>query len=407
MLLRILQGQPFLFEPEERTILDDLFARIGINIADGLEIVSNVCQLPPRKVGVIRLPTRTVIVEPRHQGVTLKHVLRMYYFVGNSFSFDNPNSPDYDLDNDLYDIDLSTPFVRELKNVVRKGVPSNYIEVSKELSYVKGRIDPLKTEFNLIKGKINPIAVLFEELTIDNKLNKILAAALWKLRPKIWEKSPADFAFLAASLPYCGAEEGKNYLDEIVLNRNNNYCRKALDLARMILKELYFSDAGNRSKGEAFLIDYDLLFEEFVRAALKNRDAKFSNWSSFRQFASFQDGSREVSRSYKPDILYELSEGIRPTAAAIIDAKNKMPDIFSNSDIYQMLFYANMLEARKRILVYPSLETKPAIRLKVANANDEEITIYAVFINVASAKASLFAKDITDFCDLMIDIVRA
>ena len=90
MEFHIKQGQPFKFLNDEKVILQSLMAKLGIVAAEGLYLADDVCQLPPKKVGILKFPSRTIIINPRHQGINLNHIMRMYYFVNNASSIDNP-----------------------------------------------------------------------------------------------------------------------------------------------------------------------------------------------------------------------------------------------------------------------------------------------------------------------------
>lgn len=406
MEFHIKQGQPFKFLNDEKVILQSLMAKLGIVAAEGLYLADDVCQLPPKKVGILKFPSRTIIVNPRHQGINLNHIMRMYYFVNNASSIDNPNDPDYALSNSPFELNFADKYVQELREVIRKGISCNYILVNRNLSFVKGKINYEKTLFNLATRKINPIHSEFEEITTEININKVLAGALLKVKDDI---SASDFIFLSNSLPQSTIREAETYIDKLILNRNNFHYRKALNLAKVILKELSYTNVGQDLNGEGFLIDYDALFERFVRNVLiyYSGDSSFSSWVSDSKYAEFEQSGKIVSRSYRPDILYKFTNSNPPKALAIIDVKNKIPDIFSNQDIYQMQFYGSALQANILILIYPStyerLPEKLSIQLEKIGIRE----VYAVHINLTAETEIDFSNSLNLFCHRVIDILRS
>lgn len=406
MEFHIKQGQPFQFLNDEKAILQSLTAKLGISAADGLYLADNLCQLPQRKVGILKLPSRTIVVNPRHQGINLSHIIRMYYFVSNASSLDNPNDPEYSLSNNTFNLDFAGKYIQELREIVRKGIAVSYVSVNSNLSFVKGRINYEKTLFNLVTRKKQPVTSEFEEITTAILINKILAGALLKIREDI---SIPDFIFLSNSLPKCSIEEAEKSLDKISLNRNNLHYRKAINLAKVILKDIAYTNIGKDLNGEGFLIDYDDLFEKFIRNILiyYSGDSDFSSWAEDKKYAEYELDGKILNRSYRPDILYKFTGGILPKALAVIDVKNKIPDIFSNQDIYQMEFYGMALQANQLILVYPSNFERSVDKLIIQLENIGISKIHAVYINLTGETEHEFSHSLKFFCEQVITIIRS
>ena len=406
MEFHIKQGQPFQFLEDEKTILQNLTAKLGISAADGLYLANDLCQLPQKKVGILKFPSRTIIVNPRHQGINLSHIIRMYYFVSNASSLDSPNDPDYSLSNNPFNLDFAGKYIQELREIVRKGISANYVSVSSNLGFIKGKINYEKTLFNLATRKKQPVTSEFEEITTETLINKILAGALLKVRNDI---SIPDFIFLSNSFPKCSIEEAEKFLDKVSLNRNNLHYRKAINLAKVILKDFAYTNIGEDLSGEGFLIDYDALFERFIRNILIycSGDSNFSIWAEDKKYAEYELDGKILNRSYRPDILYKYTRGISPKALAIIDVKNKIPDIFSNPDVYQMEFYGTALQANKLILVYPSTFERSVEKLTIQLENIGIPEIYAVHINLTGETEQDFASSLKIFCEQIIEILHS
>ncbi len=406
MEFHIKQGQPFRFLDDEKNILQSLAAKLGISAADGLYLADDLCQLPQKKVGILKFPSRTIIINSRHQGINLNHIIRMYYFVSNASSLDSSTDPDYSLSNSSFNLDFASKYIQELREIVRKGISANYISVNSDLGFVKGRINYEKTLFNLAIRKKQPVASEFEEITTEIIINKILAGALLKVRDDI---PIPDFIFLSNSLPKCSIEEAEKFVDQIILNRNNLHYRKAINLAKVILKALSYTNIGEDLNGEGFLIDYDDLFEKFIRNTLiyYSGDSNFSSWAEDKKYSEYELDSKTLNRSYRPDILYKFTGGLLPKAFAIIDVKNKLPDIFSNQDVYQMEFYGTALQANKLILVYPSTVERSVEKLIIQLENIGIPEIHAVHINLTGETEQDFSNSLKIFCTQVLTILRS
>jgi 5-methylcytosine-specific restriction enzyme subunit McrC len=401
----IKQGEPFQFQDSERDTIEKILKDFKINESGCIFPERNICILPEGKVGVFKLPSKTVIINPRNEGVELKHVLRMYHFVTQSVFFSSIYDPDFELDTNNYTIDLSKLFINELREIIRKGIPSNYLVMEENLNFIRGKIDLLKTQLNISRKINNPVSSCFDEITIENVLNYVLSGALWKIKDNI--ETP-DFVFASNSLPFCTPEIASSLIGKVILNRKNAYCSKAFDLGKMILEDAFFVNAGTDVQGAAFLVDFNILFENFVWTVLRDysRDSKYFRWTSPKIFGQI-DVSANDNRGYLPDILYNYQEGIRPHSVGIIDAKNKTSRVFTNSDIYQIEFYAGLLNARKLILVYPSTQYKQLLKLKMIINGPPVKEIYAAFINIASEKGNEFAETINSFCNDIINCIHS
>lgn len=76
-------------------------------------------------------------------------------------------------------------------------------------------------------------------------------------------------------------------IPNVVLNANTMYCKKALTLAYMILNDFSISDYGNSAYGQNFLINFDKVFEDFIKKILVSYsgDYNFSYWDDEKQYA--------------------------------------------------------------------------------------------------------------------------
>lgn len=395
MEYNIQQGQPFSFDSSDAEILRKILERYGIGL-DALDSVQNVCILSRPYVGIIRLPSRTIIISPAQLDVTLNHVTRIYFFVKNILKGTSINDVLYDIDSTYFEIDFSAEYCRELKDVVRKGLPSKYKEVEVRSKYFTGRVDYIKTIMNIKMLSHSPVVSFKDDINLENPLNIVLSTALWKIKKSIDYR---DFIFLAGKLPWVQAANIETYIDNVSFDRSNSYCRRAYDIAVMIIKEMFFVEKGSRIIGESFLVSYDKLFEDFVSLILihLSGSVNFVKWEQAEEYGMYIENNIKYPKSYHPDMLYGVTSKTPPRALAVLDAKNKLPHIYSNEDVYQMLFYGNILDASRLLLIYPSTYYRNQIELNVRLKNDKEVKVRAVFINIVEESHAGFLKSIRRF----------
>jgi 5-methylcytosine-specific restriction enzyme subunit McrC len=168
----------------------------------------------------------------------------------------------------------------------------------------------------------------------------------------------------------------------------------------MILNDLTLSTDGESSSGESLLINFDRVFEDFIKKVLMEYSSlgKFSYWTSSKSFAFCHQGDEYFERSYLPDLLYDyVDKNGRQTARAILDMKNKTSLPFHNDDIYQMAFYGQMLSCKKIILCYPGNENRSNTALRFNNEKFFLHKIYGSYMNLAGNSAKEFKDNIASF----------
>lgn len=382
--IHISQGGSLRLEKGELSILSSTFESLGIDKAC-IDFNQEIVSFPQAYVGYISLPDRKIIIAPKHDGVSFKHIMRIYYFL---YTLDSS-----DLDEPMYDIDAGSSynviqsFLRELDIVIKKGLPVEYKNSQDTLQYLRGNINLVNTTLNLKLGKKDIFDCEFDELSHDVPINQVLYKALLKATQMI----DLGTGSLLRSHFY-DVTEVYDIPENIQLNTNTKYCKKVLTLAYMILNDLSISDYGNSSYGQNFLINFDRIFEEFIKKILTvySGDYNFTYWDEEKRYALCKTSESEFLKSYIPDMLYGYQDRVYPnTAYCILDMKNKTSKPFSNADVYQMFFYANQLQSKKVILCYPSGRNVSNAVLKFDNENFSIPKIYAAYINIAGDRKSV------------------
>ncbi len=386
------QGHSIRIKEEEAPYIKKLLLDRGVT-PDCFDEEQLILNLPQKYVGFIKTPDRIIQLEPSHDKINLSHVMRLYFFVYSNEEI---------IEDDIYDlaptseyINLAEIYVKELQKVCLKGLPLEYQEKEEEGRYVKGKIDYVATFKNISLKKDEPLKCKYDELSIDNPINRIFSTAFHKIKEIL--PFSESLVFISNSFQYVKRTPyTSDDIKNIHLGRNLNYCKKAFFLAKMIIDELYYEEIKDFGIGECFLVDFNKLFEYFVRKIVFNitKDPYFTSWSKEEIYGHYDN----IDKKYIPDLLYNYSKR-NETSHAVIDVKNKTKGIFSNPDVYQLLFYATVLNSSKIILCYPSSED---ISFKYLELNTSEFPtnrIYAVFINISGASRHEFKKAINNFVD--------
>lgn len=385
------QGGLLSLYPYEIPVIQGILSKRGMSWIC-LDTQQGIMKLPQQYIGYIGLPDRKIIIKPKHPGITISHILRIYFFL-YSAEYSDLDTPMYDVEAGN-DVNLIAMFIQEMMSVVRRGLPVEYNEKEEDLGYIKGNLQVVPTSLNIMLRRREAFRCIYDDLTRDIPINRLLLAAAKKIESHVQN---SDISYIVRQF---GNVDYTNVPDDVSFNKNTAYCKKAVSLAYMILNDLTLSTNGESSSGESLLINFDRVFEDFIKKVLMEYSniGKFSYWPAAKSFAFCRQGEDYFERSYLPDLLYDyVDKNGRQSARAILDMKNKTSQPFHNDDIYQMSFYGQMLSCKKIILCYPGNEEKSNTALRF---NDERFflhKLYGAYMNLAGNTAKEFKQNIGSF----------
>ena len=240
-------------------------------------------------------------------------------------------------------------------------MPRRYVEYEDDLSALRGRLN-VGRQFT--RHAVNPsrLACRFDVFSEDTALNRIMKAAVVHLsrmsRSSANQQRLHELAFVYADI----AEISPSALrwDEVTIDRTNRRWQELLDMARLFLLNRYQTTTGGTDQGTALLFEMNTLFEEYIGRLISRTLAGTDLTVSLqggRLFCLSADTSERGLFQTRPDILIRRAG----TVTHVIDTKwkrisSRIDDPkqgVSQSDVYQMMAYAQLYHAPRLTLLYP------------------------------------------------------
>lgn len=359
----------------------------------------NIARVNPGYVGVVRLYSKTIVIEPRFAAFNFQTILKMWLIVNSDYWSDRYFSlPEFEIETMHFLQDIAGFYVNETLKVSKLGIVSDYVPATDNMRFIKGKIDYVKTA-QLIQ---NDRAVChYDDFSQNILLNQIVLYCLQKLLLFSSSDKRVSSQIMSAIKQFRGVNLRpkivENEVDAIELTRRESHYRFLLDLSKLVIKNASISDIGDTLTFWGFLVDYNRLFEHFVKRILRHGfQAKISWWKELKDYASYTNEFGHFKKKYMPDILY-LYDSDTDTASAVIDVKNKMPDLFDNPDVFQLTFYCKQLRSTRGILVYPSGSESTITKMNIWFPPSEGISIYALTFPLVFSSYPEFKKSVENF----------
>lgn len=297
---------------------------------------------------------------------------------------------------------LISRFVGLLGEAVRRGLPRAYRERAEDLPSLKGRLNVTR-QFTTLAASPHRLACRYDEFTADILLNQIIKAAVGRLlrlaRSRANQRLLAELALVYADVsdvpPVAIAWEG------IVADRGNVRWMALVRLARLILGNRYQNSAHGAAEGFALLFDMNALFESFVEKLLKPL-ASAGGWRMKAQGGGLSclhpdDGADPLFATY-PDMQLLRDGRVRRIVDTkwkrLVDRSRDPKMEVRQSDVYQMMAYAQLYECEDVVLLYPHhpglVSPTPVMHRLVSAQGRVRLTVATVDLtSLASARSGL------------------
>lgn len=350
---------PITLGVDERDVLRDLLPSVSV---EPVKRTSSKFRLRPSSiVGALEVDGLSVLIKPKigmPQLLSLAcYALGIYKQQDKEFSFAK--------DEALPDV-LALALIAAARRAFGRGLLRGYLSEEDALHTVRGRIR-FDEQIRRRYGIPLPIELRFDEFTEDILANRLVKAAAARLGRMTLRSSEArqGLGRTAAILENVSLLEfQRRDVPKVRFDRLNEHYRHVVGLARLILLHSEFESFRGDVRASGFLIDMNVLFQEFVTQALRETlgvsDRTLRDDKGIRRLTLAKKNKVPI----KPDLSWWDGE----TCRFVGDAKYKkiFHSSVPNADLYQLLAYATALNLPGGLLIYAQGEAKAA-KYKIQN----------------------------------------
>ena len=334
----------------QRDALRELRPSISIEPVPGTE--RKYCLNPGSTVGAVETGDLSVLIRPK---IPMPQLLSLMCYATAAF---RPRRElfEYRREDALADV-LALSLASAARRAFSRGLLHGYRVEEEALYAVRGRIrfaEQIRRRF----GAALPVEVRYEEFTDDilaNRLIKAAAARLGGMRLRSRD-ARAELGRMAALLENVSAVEfPPGSVPEVRFDRLNDHYREVVTLSRLVLRHTAFESRRGLVRASGFLVDMNVVFQEFVTRALRESLALPQSAFGEREIRSLDVGG-------KVRLWPDLTWWHGGECVFVGDAKYKVAAGRARSDdLYQMLAYVTALDLPGGLLVYAEGDLGPEV----------------------------------------------
>ena len=307
---------------------------------------------PGSHIGAVTVGDLSVLIEPK---IGIRQVLALAcYAIGNGTVKFQTEDFGFHQEDALHDF-LAIALAFQASKAFARGLLHGYRTEEEALYTVRGRIrfdEQLRRRF----GIPLPVEVRYDEFTDDVLPNQLVKAAAYRLGRTRLRSSRArrELGWLAAMLEEVSLVEFPPInVPAVRYDRLNEHYRNVVELSRLILRHGAFESGRGTVRASGFLMDMNVVFQEFVTVALREALGLSPAVFSERSIDSLDSGGRIHLR---PDLTWWDGR----SCVFVGDAKYKKITHASvpNADLYQLLAYATALDLPGGLLIYAQGEAE-------------------------------------------------
>jgi 5-methylcytosine-specific restriction enzyme subunit McrC len=310
---------------------------------------------PGSAVGAVVLDHRVFHIRPKIP------IARLFFLLSYSVNPSDWSCEPLDLKPDASVLEAIVPgFIWHIRRAFVRGLLRGYRTEEAALVGVRGRI-LMDEQLRRQLGRLPPVECRFDEFTEDIEENRLIRAAVNSLK-RINIRNDAVRRSLSLFEHVLDAVTLVHYdprrLPAVAFTRINRHYQSAILLSKVILAAASPEFVAGRIPSSAFLVDMNVIFENFVWVALREAlglsEAVFPQGCSGRSL--YLDEDRRVS--VEPD----LSWWERTGCVFVGDVKYKRVQVsgIKHPDLYQLLAYAVSAGLPEGLLIYAAGEAEAA-----------------------------------------------
>lgn len=285
---------------------------------------------------------------------------------------------------------LARNLLLSLRELETHGLHKIYVSHTENSSSPRGRIDFRRTALlNFSRGIRHKVYHSYYEQTADNAYNRLLKYALWFITQRLLRvpnrnrallhdlnSALAWFDSISLHRPAPLIQQIENDLRRKRVPPNRLYYERPLRIALTILSGKGVSLIGHGDEVElsSYIIDFEKLFEDYLREALRIRVPELVSGASVRSGGTepkqplFEDTSWSTA---EPDIIVDA-----PSDKKVV-AEVKYRDRVEREDINQAITYGCSFRVKNAVLVLQSPIGKPSELKRLGETNGVNVYTYA------------------------------
>jgi 5-methylcytosine-specific restriction enzyme subunit McrC len=355
----------------------------SIGVAPSLDGSGRYTLTPGSEVGALNLGTLSVEIRPKLP------IDRLLFLLSYAMERGRWRDVPFDYGQRRSLLEAIVPgFVAQVRRALARGVLQGYRVEEEALPTIRGRLR-FDDQIRKRHGRFPPAEVRYDDFTEDIEENRLLKAAIARLgrlqlRSVTSRRSLRAFDETLAAVRL--VEYDPRRLPEITWTRLNNRYRPAVELARLILRSTSFDLAHGGVRSNAFLIDMNQVFEDFVVTALRE-ELRLSE-------RAFPQGNRghwlQLDQASKVRLKPDISWWDGSHCRFVGDVKYKRVNVAGilHPDLYQLLAYTIAADLPGGLLIYAAGEGDPALH-EVVNISKE---LEVVTLDLAGTPEEILAQ---------------
>ena len=290
---------------------------------------------PGSIVGALEIGGLSVLIRPK---IGIPQLLSLACYAMGVYKAQEKRRFDF-LEEETLPDTLALALAAAARRAFSQGLLRGYLTQEEALHTVRGRIR-FDEQIRRRYGIPLPVELLFDEFTEDILANRLVKAAAARLRHMTLHSSEA------------------RRVPEVRFDRLNEHYRHAVGLARLILRHSAFESDRGVVRASGFLMDMNILFQEFVTQAL--RETLGVSARTLRADSGVRDITLDEEKkvALRPDLSWWDSGVCKFVGDA--KYKNITGKSVPNVDLYQMLAYATALDLPGGLLIYAKGEADTA-----------------------------------------------
>lgn len=330
-------------------------------------------------VGVIRTPCGTQIeILPKlyntsdeaSDEVTRNLLLKMLRALRDNPFKDSHKADIRDARMPLLEIYISQ-FLSIVTQVVKRGIRSDYVRVTKNATYLKGRLR-LKDQIRRNSFHQERFFIDYQEYQNNRPANRLIKTALWLVtkiaRSSANQRKAKELAFVFDEVPT--STDIDQDFKKVRLDRSMGYYQEALAWCNFLLNGRGPTTSAGSFNTLSVLYPMEKVFEDYVGYCLRrNLKSTFDNATAInpniRKHSLVESHNGKPIFNLRPDFVVQRDGRntlVLDTKWKLIDAGDRSSKYkISQSDMYQLYAYGHKYlrdEPNKRLmLIYPKTDT--------------------------------------------------